>query len=448
MTRNWNTDTFVTSSLLPRTCDLRGIESVKDWMEYKYNLAKASVEATEASQSKRKTRQNAPKHVFGKAAESSSDTSDSSSDEEEVPVSIQTAHETTKAKETKRMSTRSKKVPNKDKGSSEETVREAQQQPCSSQQASKSSKRKIVASQKKPTSKVISEDDDCEQDFFATPDSKRSYVPEVRSPRPSLQCATIPKPRNLVREKSPVSDEDEAPVTKPKKPVRTQTPSSAADTVTSSARNQNPLEVAVQLLLDNTRQLRHDFEEMQRTQRAQAKSISIIKVAMGRLVYESNSCTAAATTSRQGGPIPLESTASSISLRGQSAEGMTQTTLENVTRVKSNILGSLRWIQSNYGPEKAKEIVQGLQKLKISSSKWSGIFEGRFSGDKLMAVRLLRARYSEEQLANFCMSRPNQSKALEGSSNAADTTLNKKTLLPDKDLMLGKIVYFIYFYQY
>ncbi len=98
-------------------------------------------------------------------------------------------------------------------------------------------------------------------------------------------------------------------------------------------------------------------------------------------------------------------------------------------------LGSQAWIKQKY-KSNATEIIARLQTLHVHKSKWPMLFEARYSADKQLAQLLLQARFTDDQLTTFCMSRPGQSQPLK----AADGSLlaPAKERLPDKLEMLGK----------
>ena len=120
----------------------------------------------------------------------------------------------------------------------------------------------------------------------------------------------------------------------------------------------------MQIMLDNTRQMRKDFEELKKIQRTQAKQVTLLQVAVGRISGEKRMST--------DSQVSLEATSSACNVddndfqAGQSANtGPTQGTFDKFTEGPSNAVGSIRWIRSTYGIDNAREIVRGLRKLNV-----------------------------------------------------------------------------------
>lgn len=283
-------------------------------------------------------------------------------------------------------------------------VEDVEEEPCSSRQAVSGTKNSNKGSGQKRRTRRQSSDEY----------EERHVSPRVKSPK-----KTVPKKRSLFTE---VERE------------RIQQPLSSAD-------------MAMQLMLESTRQLRSDLDSMRREHRAVIKRVQHIEVNFGRLTNERtnerSSCDHGVddrlAASINEALYAEDSTSAEELHRRESAESNMVPRFNRAAPVSP--VGSLTWIHNTYG-SKAKSIVSRLRDLRVSESKWPYLFDARYSADKAMAQRLLDARFSEDELTCFVMTRPSMTRPrdqfnqpLKGADGSLLPPL--KSALPDKKEMLG-----------
>lgn len=461
--KNWSPDFMVTSECLPRICELTNVSSVRDWLEAKYALAKASTSGTSGDRRKslRQCQLPVPRIAFTQlpvdSTSSDSDTSDDDTDDEprssqasgtrkgrkkvvqeDIPDDVDCDQavldeDSNQAACTKPKNPVTRKRNNLKQLCEEDFDCESADLPSTSQQASQKKKKSKSAVARQTNS------DDEEELPSPEPQSQKRQLPPKPPNRESLltQSTTAKpksvgyrKPRNLIVPEVDEEDVCSSPALK----------SSITRQESVPAMSSN--DMIMQMMMDSIRQLRNDNEELKRELRSHTKRLNGLQVAVGQLTSSGNR-SAFASNATINTPLAESTSPEEEDIPGFSASAkrpkQKQSTLEECSATQSNAVGSLRWIRANYGLDAGKEIVLGLKKLGIPSTKWASIFEGRFLGDKLMAVRLLRARFSEDQLANFCMSRPSQSKSTDAQSQELSALKLKKNILPDKNLMLGTL---------
>lgn len=105
-------------------------------------------------------------------------------------------------------------------------------------------------------------------------------------------------------------------------------------------------------------------------------------------------------------------------------------------------IGSVNWIMESY-PTTADAIIGMLHHLQVDEADWPLIFSVRDRPEDELPKRLMHARFTEEQLALFCMGKPNMSRERGPDGrpirDAAGNLLpSKLTVLPDVDVMNRK----------
>lgn len=346
--KNWTPDSVARLHFLPRTCELRNVESVPDWLQGKFAVYQAAASSNTSGRTTR--RSGGAIKAVSNDAEPSSESEEESDSTPQVPDDLPSTSYASTSKSGSRATRRRGGKASPDKAWHPQTTI-----PKSPNVLKRAQER--LASKKRPL--VYEEEDDEEEEQDAATDS---FV---------------------------------------------------ATTTSSTSNN-----IAMQVMLDQTRQLRTEMQEMKREQRNTTKRLHQLELTIGRLVAED----------RQ----PQRSSTDSANASFQ----------ESVSGRVDGRVGSFTWIRQVYGSQ-AKRIIDMLNLLNVSEEKWALIFDARFHADKLMAQRLLDARFSEDELANFCMSRPNQTRPKDKFRQplrAADGSLlaPTKAVLPNQREMLGK----------
>jgi hypothetical protein len=192
-------------------------------------------------------------------------------------------------------------------------------------------------------------------------------------------------------------------------------------------------DLAMQMMVDTTRQLRSDLEQLRKEHRNVVKRMQQFETTLGRVVAD--------------GRFAADSTMACQEVRGrrESVDSNESVVDSNYNRYNPNFpVGTVGWIQDVYGT-KAQSIMSRLKALGVKESKWPYLFDARFSADRVMSQRLLDARFSDNELSKFCMSRPNQTRPKDEfrqplKSSDGSLMAPTKSLLPNQKEMLGTLL--------
>jgi hypothetical protein len=286
-----------------------------------------------------------------------------------------------------------------------------------------------------------SADSDVDSDIGKRPSTSRAAT-KTRSAAANARSAG--KRSYVPRSRKDSSGEEFTPVTQTHTPVRSPKKRQQQEKEVPSKRSffsdeepSNATEIAMKLMVQATQSLRSDFDQMKKDQRNCLKRMQQVELTLGKLASNR-------PHSDDAYSHLTDSSGAFHEVDRRRRESTDSSNLEpTCSRANPRLsVGSIAWISQTYGAN-SKAIIRSLQSLGIDQRKWAMLFDARFNADKLLAQRILHARFTDAELANFVMSRPNQTRPrdiLKQPLKGPDGNLlaPTKSLLPNQTEMMGK----------
>lgn len=361
--KNLSEDFFAANAVLPRSCDLRSLDEVSEWFDSKIDAAFASASNSKGQRmSLRTSKLNIPSLTFRKeSADVTSDSSDSSEESERQLRIVDEADACTTPKASKVTSSKvvlskvalSKETRSKEDRIADEDGPDACTKSKTSKQRSKERNaadllssedcndvpmRPVTNKRKTRSRKSLTDgDDDCVfsmqpstskrtlcQSVRQTSTSSADESPAVVQHRKSRFTASVyqspTKPATYSTKRKLITNED-THVDDPELQSPTM-PDMDAESLTECSTSKRSLNSSMveqtvtmmQMMLDNTRQCRKDYEEMKKAQRAQAKQFTLMQVAVGRISEQMRLFTASSSTNVSAGATSSSSNTDDLNL--------------------------------------------------------------------------------------------------------------------------------------